>query len=766
MRTAFLAILSLSLVGGAIATDFYFRHEETRKARRFLARQGIEVSIESAIELAAGGDIENLQLLETAGIDLGEADEKGVTPLFAALRGGDAAALDYLMEDDSAMASVNQATNPEKDSPMAYTLRKRDLPLARRLLEAGAEINVEKYAGLPFLIDAIEHDDSEMVDFLLENKIDVNRRGTQPYSAAALAAANNDLLLLKRLVDAGADLDVIGQSGSPLLVEAVRQRNYEQMEFLLANGADVEIADESSDRKGWTAASIAVAQQDGWMTKRLFKAGASPDSVSVAGGSLLFNAVKESDFELVNELLNLRGSPNSRGPDGETALACAVANEELDLVQTLLGSGAIPDQSTKGSVSPLHIAVGNGNIAITKLLIESGAKMDGQQLLAEAYRNRDNPLMTLLLNAGVDPESCLPETDQRIFDLAVSEGASSAVRTLLNAGAKIGNNLWAALLTRQDDLVQVILSGGANPLQKGPNGEDPLDFVLRKHQYRAARMLLAAGASPNVLYSENESWLAKSIRDNNPEIAEALIKAGAHVKGVRTRDRHTLLGWAIAYDMTAVAVALIEAGVDVMAYEKTSATSAFKEQFQSTTFRYHLGYDSRIRPLHMAASKKNHIIAQAIMDAGARGNTGTRKNLYPVNIGAWYADTKMMQIILLGKSPEVQPRKVVIDLSRQRATLYKDGAAVFSTQVSTGKSGYRTPSGSYVISDKHRHHNSTIYDGASMPYFMRLSCSAFGLHQGYVPNYPASHGCIRVPYEGARRLFSQCSVGDLVVIQR
>ena len=48
------------------------------------------------------------------------------------------------------------------------------------------------------------------------------------------------------------------------------------------------------------------------------------------------------------------------------------------------------------------------------------------------------------------------------------------------------------------------------------------------------------------------------------------------------------------------------------------------------------------------------------------------------------------------------------------------------------------------ISDKHRHHNSTIY-GSSMPYFMRLSCAAFGLHQGYVPSYPASHGCIRVP---------------------
>jgi len=126
----------------------------------------------------------------------------------------------------------------------------------------------------------------------------------------------------------------------------------------------------------------------------------------------------------------------------------------------------------------------------------------------------------------------------------------------------------------------------------------------------------------------------------------------------------------------------------------------------------------------------------------------------------------MMQIVLLGKVPEIQPRKIVIDLSRQRATLYKDEKPVYSSRVSTGKSGHRTPAGDYVISDKHRYHTSTIYSGASMPYFMRLSCAAFGMHQSNsVPDYPASHGCIRMPYSGARRMFGECRVGDLVIIQ-
>lgn len=52
-----------------------------------------------------------------------------------------------------------------------------------------------------------------------------------------------------------------------------------------------------------------------------------------------------------------------------------------------------------------------------------------------------------------------------------------------------------------------------------------------------------------------------------------------------------------------------------------------------------------------------------------------------------------------------------------------------------------------------------------MPYFQRLSCSDFGFHYGYVPNYPASHGCIRLPMDSAKKLFAMTEVGDRVTIK-
>ena len=124
----------------------------------------------------------------------------------------------------------------------------------------------------------------------------------------------------------------------------------------------------------------------------------------------------------------------------------------------------------------------------------------------------------------------------------------------------------------------------------------------------------------------------------------------------------------------------------------------------------------------------------------------------------------MMQI-LLGVDPDNEERWIKVDLSEQKAWVYdREGKSIFSTRVSTGKKGYRTKTGEFVITNRKRHHNSTIY-GSSMPYFQRLSCGDFGFHQGYCPGYAASHGCLRVPSGNAYKLWQITKVGDRVVIQ-
>ena len=123
------------------------------------------------------------------------------------------------------------------------------------------------------------------------------------------------------------------------------------------------------------------------------------------------------------------------------------------------------------------------------------------------------------------------------------------------------------------------------------------------------------------------------------------------------------------------------------------------------------------------------------------------------------------QVLIRGRQdPHREERRIEVRLAEQRARVFDtEGREIFTTKVSTGRRGFATPTGDFVITNKHRDWTSTIYH-ASMPYFQRLSCGDFGLHQGYVPGYPASHGCIRVPPGNAAKLFALTRAGDRVSI--
>jgi len=113
-----------------------------------------------------------------------------------------------------------------------------------------------------------------------------------------------------------------------------------------------------------------------------------------------------------------------------------------------------------------------------------------------------------------------------------------------------------------------------------------------------------------------------------------------------------------------------------------------------------------------------------------------------------------------------QPMTIVVSLGNQKADVYRGTTLITSTSVSTGKRGYSTKTGVFSILEKRRRHYSNLYNGAPMPWMQRLTWSGTALHAGVVPGYPASHGCIRLPYSFAPKLFSMTDVGGQVVVAR
>jgi len=111
-----------------------------------------------------------------------------------------------------------------------------------------------------------------------------------------------------------------------------------------------------------------------------------------------------------------------------------------------------------------------------------------------------------------------------------------------------------------------------------------------------------------------------------------------------------------------------------------------------------------------------------------------------------------------------EPIMAVVSLRNQRITVYDANGWILQAPVSSGQKGRETPAGIFSIIQKEAEHYSNIYDDAYMPHMQRITWSGIAIHGGPLPGYPASHGCIRMPYDFAERLFNVTRLGMRVIV--
>jgi ankyrin repeat protein len=419
-------------------------------------------------------------------------------------------------------------------------------------------------------------------------------------------------------------------------------------------------------------------------------------------------AMETHQTSLIDRYFREHQNPNARGANDRSLLFIAILREDRIVARRLLDAGASADLADNAGVTPLMVAAMHCDLELVRAMaghVTDIAARDraGHSALYYAVTAQKLEVVDLLL-------SLTPN-----LELAYGDSGELLTLALGSANTKIAQEI----LTRLPRLEQW-----------SPGALRALDNVLRAGDRESVRLLLS-----------------KHIPPPTPE-----------------GKRVPLLAYAIATDNVPLFTTLLDCGADANTTLPAKYDKEFLEALPSKSFRNYIEDDRNVTCLMLAAGLGRTDYVRALLQAGADRNraTGRYKMIalyFAAELGHWQPAQ-----ILLGSGPSPEKLRIEISLSSQHMALIKDGVPVLNSTCSTGREGYSTKRGYFVITDKERNHRSTIYH-VDMPYFMRLSCLDFGMHEGVVPNYPASHGCIRLPGETARKLFAEIPIGTVVAVQ-
>jgi ankyrin repeat protein len=616
-----------------------------------------------------------------------------------------------------------------KDETMRQSIAARDHKTSALLLESGVSGNSPNAFGELPLASAVKNHDADSMMMLLNAGADPSAKTGERGHILGIAAAAGRFDLLNTLLAAGADPNGTMPDGKAVLIWAVEQGHQNLIADILRHEPNPNL----KDPQGNPLLHVAISAGNRALVESLLEIGADPRADDSVGNTVIHHAIDQKWHDMIPRFVTKGANPNARNREGASPLSKALSLGDADLFKSLLEIGADPLLACSGTQGPSAFEL--------------------------AFDQKDGRFFEQLIDHVPTPpggwEAWLGKTfEQNDIDKA---------RLLFSHGIRFGENFDRAKLVETAarmgmmDFVKLFLDYGF------PAGR-ALEEACRRGDHQTASLLLASGASANTTRAPHlDTPLSMALRGGHDQLASQLVQHGADHDAIMPEGQRAL-HVAIARGCNRTVRAIIGLGADPNTPFTLPVSKEFLNLVREGAMRWVLLNDTGATPLMMAIDSGNIDTAQCLIESGANMNARTRRAWYwPISFASRRKDVAMMRLVL-GKDPHREERHVEIRLKEQVARVYDAmGTEIFSTKVSTGRKGYCTPTGEFVITNKHRSWTSTIYH-SSMPYFQRLSGSDFGLHQGHLPGYPASHGCIRLPASNAAKLFSMTSEGDRVRI--
>ncbi|XP_068717034.1 serine/threonine-protein phosphatase 6 regulatory ankyrin repeat subunit A-like [Montipora capricornis] len=522
-------------------------------------------------------------------------------------------------------------------------------------------------------------DVEKVIELVLNDGIDVNVAAKSKITPLLLASPMSSGVLIKTLIDLGADVNAQTAPGKegPLLF-AASSNNYVVTGLLLEHGADVNIQDNEGNsplllsfRQGFFSISQLLVNA-GFHTKLRSKARETLLYKTVtqkyvplfkllleneadvnkrdrwAGQTPLHKAVTQKDVPLVKLLLENKAHVNIREWSGETPLHKAVTQKDVPLVKLLLENKADVDIQGENGETPLHKAVRQKYVPPFKLLLENKADVNkrdrwgGETPLHKAVTQKDVPLVKLLLEnkADVNIRDWRGETP---LHKAVTQKDVPLVKLLLEnkAGVNISDEkgetpLHKAVTQKDVPLVKLLLENKADvDIQDRWGGETPLHKAVKQKDVPLVKLLLENKADVNILDFWGETPLHKAVTQKDVPLVKLLLENKADVN-IQDRKGETPLHKAVTQNDVPLVKLLLENKADVNIRDLSGETPLHKAVTQKDVPLVKLLLENKAdvnipdwsgeTPLHKAVTQKDVPLVKLLLenkaDVDIQGNNG------------------------------------------------------------------------------------------------------------------------------------------------
>ncbi len=266
---------------------------------------------------------------------------------------------------------------------------------------------------------------------------------------------------------------------------------------------------------------------------------AAAPAFAEGSNSALADAAMNQDKAAVAALLNQHADVNAAQADGSTALLWAAHWDDVETADLLIRAGANAKAANRYGITPLFQAAMNGDAAMVEKLLKAGAdpnaaQSEGETVLMTAARSGNADAVKALIEHGAQVNAAEKWRGQTALMWAAAEKHPAVVQFLVQHGADV--NARSAVF----DFTKLKPKSGSVPMNFPRGGFTPLLFAARQGDLESARILLAAGADPNLADPDGTSPMIVAIVNLHYDLAGLLLEKGADPNASDNRGRTPL----------------------------------------------------------------------------------------------------------------------------------------------------------------------------------------------------------------------------------